>query len=117
MAILTLKFKRKVPGVYNANKLHYPNLGKYFEALDEVAWDIGAKPLSKLSEGYANDEIDPWFSAKLANMTVSALLAYIQNNPDRIDEAGAVMDELRKVKRPLSQAAEDLIPFRFIMIG
>jgi hypothetical protein len=48
-------------------------------------------------------------------MAIAALLTYLQSNPDCVNDVDAVMDDLRNVKKPLSQAAEDLIPFRFVM--
>ena len=112
---LTVTFKRPVAGLRGNDKLRFPALGARFEALDEIAWEIGARPISKMLEGYANDDPDPWFCAKTGTMAITALLSYLQNNPDSIDDLELVMDELRSVKKPLSQAAEDLIPFRFIM--
>jgi hypothetical protein len=112
---LNLVFKRPLPRSKPQRESKFSALGDQLEALDEIAWEIGARPLSNMIEGYASDEIDPWFSAKTGVMTIGALLSFLQNNADRVGDLEAVMDDLRNVKKPLSQAADELIPFRFIM--
>jgi len=111
---LTLAFKRPLPRGTLYGDLVFRALGDQFEALDEIAWAIGARPLSQMMDGYADGD-DPWFPAKNASMSIAALLSYLQNNPDSVPDCEAVMEDLRNVKKPLSEAAEDFIPFRFAM--
>ena len=88
-----------------------PALGNCYDALDDIAWEIGCKPITQMIDSYMEDEANPWMNSRKGMMAVAALMAYLQHNPGSVDDQDTVLDELREIKKVISVASEDDIPF------
>lgn len=90
-----------------------PAIGNCYDALDTIAWEIGATPITQMIDSYMEDEQNPWCDSRKGMMAMASLLTYLQHNPEYVDDQDTVLDELRELKKVISVASEDDIPFHF----
>lgn len=88
------------------------------QALDRLCKELGVQPLSSFLsedaealhanlkyEGYALPEMPKlaWFSAATGLQTVRALATYLEENPESLQEAPAIIEELREYEFVLAR--------------
>lgn len=91
-------------------------IAKSCQALDELAVQLGLKPLSAFgfNDDFAGEELT-WHAPEQGLATVSGLLSTLRDSPRLIRQQAQVIDELAAIEHALRIACERGVPFCFLL--